>query len=192
MLPELPVLKPLEISCTSTDCEKNLHCFKPNKSMRMKNIRGVCRECGFKLNDPTRMAKCDINDLNFSINNLKYEYIRHYFWEVEIDQKAINYAKRKGLLELQSSVLQRIEKSLAVDVFRDGTQTPMRGNPIYYAQHATATCCRKCIEYWYDIPRNRDLTQKEKLFFAEMIMTYIKERIPNLADRGIKIPRIRK
>ncbi len=28
----------------------------------------------------------------------------------------------------------------------DGKQTPMRGHPVFIAQHATATCCRGCLE----------------------------------------------
>lgn len=27
----------------------------------------------------------------------------------------------------------------------DGKQTPMRGHPVFIAQHATATCCRGCL-----------------------------------------------
>ncbi|VFT76303.1 Uncharacterised protein [Klebsiella aerogenes] len=27
-----------------------------------------------------------------------------------------------------------------------GKQTPMRGHPVFIAQHATATCCRGCLE----------------------------------------------
>jgi hypothetical protein len=30
----------------------------------------------------------------------------------------------------------------------DGRQTPMRNHPVFIAQHATATCCRKCLEKW--------------------------------------------
>ncbi len=36
----------------------------------------------------------------------------------------------------------------------DGRQTPREGNTIFYAQHATASCCRTCIEYWHGIPKN--------------------------------------
>jgi len=27
----------------------------------------------------------------------------------------------------------------------DGKQTPMKNHPVFIAQHATATCCRKCL-----------------------------------------------
>lgn len=34
----------------------------------------------------------------------------------------------------------------------DGKQTPMRGHPVFIAQHATATCCRGCLAKWHNIP----------------------------------------
>jgi hypothetical protein len=43
----------------------------------------------------------------------------------------------------------------------DGRQTPMRGHPIFIAQHATATCCRGCLEKWHRIPCGRELTDEE-------------------------------
>jgi hypothetical protein len=43
----------------------------------------------------------------------------------------------------------------------DGRQTPMRGHPIFIAQHATATCCRGCLEKWHHIPQGRELSDEE-------------------------------
>jgi hypothetical protein len=43
----------------------------------------------------------------------------------------------------------------------DGRQTPMRGHPIFIAQHATATCCRGCLEKWHRIPQGRSLSELE-------------------------------
>src|SRR5688572_13783320 len=44
---------------------------------------------------------------------------------------------------------------------RDGKQTPMRGHPVFVAQHATATCCRGCLAKWHRIPAGRALTPAE-------------------------------
>jgi predicted Fe-S protein YdhL (DUF1289 family) len=44
----------------------------------------------------------------------------------------------------------------------DGKQTPMRGHPIFIAQHATATCCRGCLEKWHAIPRGQALSDAQK------------------------------
>ena len=43
----------------------------------------------------------------------------------------------------------------------DGRQTPMRGHPIFVAQHATATCCRGCLAKWHRIPEGRPLIPEE-------------------------------
>ena len=43
----------------------------------------------------------------------------------------------------------------------DGKQTPMRGHPIFIAQHATATCCRGCLAKWHRIPQGQPLTPEE-------------------------------
>lgn len=42
-------LKPLKISCTSTDCDNNLHCFKSTQQMKRRNEQGKCRKCGVDL-----------------------------------------------------------------------------------------------------------------------------------------------
>jgi hypothetical protein len=44
----------------------------------------------------------------------------------------------------------------------DGKQTPYRGHPIFVAQHATACCCRGCLQKWHGIPRGQPLTQAEQ------------------------------
>jgi hypothetical protein len=43
----------------------------------------------------------------------------------------------------------------------DGRQTPMRGHPIFVAQHATATCCRGCLAKWHHIPEGKPLTPEQ-------------------------------
>ena len=43
----------------------------------------------------------------------------------------------------------------------DGRQTPWHGFPAFPAQHATATCCRGCLEKWHGIERGRALTAAE-------------------------------
>lgn len=43
----------------------------------------------------------------------------------------------------------------------DGKQTPYRGHPVFIAQHATACCCRGCLQKWHGIPKGRALTPEE-------------------------------
>lgn len=65
-------------------------------------------------------------------------------------------------------------------IINDGRQTPMKGHPTFIAQHATATCCRGCLEKWYGIPKGRCLTDDEINYFVSLIMEWIKEELGDL------------
>ena len=186
-------LKPLKITCKSADCERGLHCFSQTKKMRIANQAGQCRYCGAKLIDVSRLSKRDLADVNYTFKALKYELWRHYYWHIEIDQKAINHARRKGKVGMRAAAEKRIRNSVGVaNPYRDGIQTPKKGNAIYYAQHATASCCRKCIEEWHGIPIGQALTSDQIKYFIELAMLYIEERLPFLTENGEYLPPIRK
>jgi hypothetical protein len=54
----------------------------------------------------------------------------------------------------------------------DGKQTPMRGHPVFIAQHATATCCRGCLEKWHAIP-GRALSEPEQRYMVQVIHRWL-------------------
>ena len=185
-----PELKPLKITCTSSDCERSLHCFKKSRKM-VEADRGKCRACGANLIDWKRVHKRDVKDAQYTFDALKMELFRHHFWHEEIDEKAIRHAKRKGRKGLIESARNRLIKKVAVTNNRyDGLQTPFEGNIIFYAQHALACCCRKCIEYWHGIPVNKEMDENQIEYFVDMIMMYIENRMPDLTENGEYVPRI--
>ncbi len=53
-----------------------------------------------------------------------------------------------------------------------------------YAQHATATCCRDCLDYWHGIAKGRELSDEELNYLSELACLYIEDRIPNLTNAG--------
>jgi hypothetical protein len=55
----------------------------------------------------------------------------------------------------------------------DGKQTPYRGHPVFVAQHATATCCRSCLERSHQIPKGRELTREEIGYVVDVISRWI-------------------
>jgi hypothetical protein len=182
---------PLKISCTATNCGNNLHCFKAHRKMAVGD-RGKCRQCGADLVDWTRVHLRNIGDAAHTFAALKHELIRHHFFHKAIDDTAVTHARRKGRINLYLAVRLRLEKCLApAEPPRDGRQTPLEGNAIYYAQHATACCCRKCLEYWHAIPQGRPLTAKQLEYCVALIELYLKERLPNLKDESEKVPRRR-
>jgi hypothetical protein len=184
-------LKPLKITCTKTDCKIGLHCFLQSRKMRKENRSGECRDCGAKLVDWSRVRKLDLSDVAYTFSMLKYELIRHHFWHIEFDQKAINHANRKGKKGMGIAAEKRIRRSVGpAEPAFDGRQTPKSGNIICYAQHATATCCRKCIQEWYGIKLGVALTEQQIAYFTSLIMLFIEDRMPQLREEGINVPRI--
>ena len=60
----------------------------------------------------------------------------------------------------------------------DGRQTPMRGHPIFIAQHATATCCRGCLEKWHRISRGKELTEEQIEYVVAVLSRWLKSDTP--------------
>lgn len=69
---------------------------------------------------------------------------------------------------------------------KDGKQTPYRGHPVFVAQHATATCCRGCLERWHDIPKGRAMTEDEQAYAVDVICRWIEA---DLTATGRRVPR---
>jgi Domain of unknown function (DUF4186) len=61
--------------------------------------------------------------------------------------------------------------------YKDGKQTPYRGHPVFVAQHATATCCRSCLERWHEIPRGRELSAAERAYVVHVIWRWIEREL---------------
>jgi hypothetical protein len=189
-----------KISCTKSDCKNDLHCFRQTSKMKAANESGKCRACDTELSEWHKLQQMNISNVDQTFELLKKEFIRHYFWHTEIDQWAVNHALNKGRIRLRESVVSRLQNSVGAvhemtdgkkRPYRDGQQTPFGGNSIYYAQHATASCCRTCLEYCHGIPQGRDLTEKEVSYLTDLVMRYLDERLPQLADYPQKQPRIR-
>ena len=59
----------------------------------------------------------------------------------------------------------------------DSKQTPMRGHPVFIAQHATGCCCRGCFSKWHQIPAGRQLTIAEQQYAVAVLMAWIERQI---------------
>ena len=93
----------------------------------------------------------------------------------KLKDKDKEYISQKGLDTIKSHAKDFIAKRIApADISNDGKQTPMRGHPVFIAQHATATCCRGCIEKWHKFKKGVELNEKQQEYLVEVIMEWIK------------------
>ena len=87
-----------------------------------------------------------------------------------LKQKDIDYINEKGLDTIRQHAADFIAKREApAYIANDGKQTPMRGHPVFIAQHATATCCRECIRKWHKMQPGRELSQVQQDYLVDII-----------------------
>lgn len=86
----------------------------------------------------------------------------------------IDYVNEKGIDTIENHAHDFINERLRpANIPNDGRQTPMKNHPVFIAQHATATCCRGCLEKWHHISKNRELTDDEVDQIVSLIMAWI-------------------
>jgi hypothetical protein len=91
-----------------------------------------------------------------------------------LEGKELEQLKAKGIESIMNEARGFIKTRLAPAHPRnDGKQTPWRNHPVFVAQHATATCCRKCIAKWHDIRKGHELTGEEQNYIAEVIRRWL-------------------
>lgn len=114
-------------------------------------------------------------NIDLVLYNLSKSKFRNSF---HLKLKDIDYVNDKGLDNISEHAYDFINKRLKdVSKVNDGKQTPMKGHPVFIAQHATATCCRGCISKWHGIDKNKILDDNEIKYINKVIMTWIKKEI---------------
>ena len=92
----------------------------------------------------------------------------------KLNSKDMAYLQQKGLSTVLDHAEDFIQSRLAPAVIEnDGKQTPMRGHPVFVAQHATATCCRQCLAKWHKIPKSKALNKEEIRYIIVIIMAWL-------------------
>jgi hypothetical protein len=83
-------------------------------------------------------------------------------------------AELRGPQTMRAHAAEIIGERLApAEPRNDGRQTPYRNHPVFVAQHATATCCRSCLETWHGIAKNHQLDRDERAYVVEVIGRWI-------------------
>jgi predicted Fe-S protein YdhL (DUF1289 family) len=88
------------------------------------------------------------------------------------------YVETWGLAAVMKHGAKFIAERLAPAFPRnDGKQTPWRNHPIFVAQHATATCCRGCLEKVHEITKGHALTEIESAYVLRILERWIAEQV---------------
>lgn len=97
-----------------------------------------------------------------------------------LKDKDILYIEDKGIDKIREHAYDFVTKRLAdTSNVTDGKQTPMKGHPVFIAQHATGTCCRRCLEKWHHISKNKNMTDDDIKYVVDIIMSWIEKEYNN-------------
>lgn len=114
-------------------------------------------------------------NFKYYLSRLQKSKFRSGFYLKGKDKK---YYFEKGEKKIKEHARDFVKNRLAPsEISNDGKQTPMRGHPVFIAQHATATCCRGCLEKWYKIEKGKTLSCEEQEFIVNLIMAWIKKEV---------------
>ena len=99
-------------------------------------------------------------------------------------KKELDYVREKGLDEIKKHAADIIRTRIApAYIENDGKQTPMKNHPVFIAQHACACCCRGCLNKWYNVPENTELSALQQEKIVALIMAWIQKELENEKNR---------
>ena len=117
-------------------------------------------------------VECDLSGL---FGRLSRSDFRSRFRLKPVD---FEYIDKKGMDTIRRHAEDFVRKRLApASIPNDGKQTPMRGHPVFIAQHATGCCCRRCLAKWHHIPAGHELTFEEQRYVVAVLMEWIRRQL---------------
>ena len=115
------------------------------------------------------------NAYDAAFARLKKSKFRSRFRLSEADRK---YIAEKGIETIRRHCEDFIRTRLApASPPNDGKQTPMRGHPVFVAQHACACCCRDCLAKWWKVPRGVEIPAGRQRGIVDFLMAWIKREM---------------
>ncbi len=95
-----------------------------------------------------------------------------------LTEKDREYIRKKGLDTVRRHAEELVRDRLSsAEPINDGKQTPMRGHPVFVAQHACACCCRGCLFKWYKVKKGKELTSVQQEKIVNLLMAWIEKEI---------------
>jgi predicted Fe-S protein YdhL (DUF1289 family) len=122
-----------------------------------------------------------MNNLDELFDWLAQSQFRRQF---HLRKRERHYLQDKGMAVILDHARTFVGDRLApAEPKNDGKQTPWGNHPVFVAQHATATCCRGCLQKWHGIPKGRSLTATEQDYIIRVIEHWLQIEIANTAPK---------
>ena len=92
--------------------------------------------------------------------------------------RELAYLQTWGLPHVMKQADDLLRRRLFPEVIpNDGRQTPWGNHPVFVAQHATATCCRGCLEKTHEIAKGHALSEEERAHVLAVIERWLRSAL---------------
>lgn len=116
-----------------------------------------------------------MNDLDDLFRRLAASSFRRRF---KLEGRERAYLEMWGVPHVMKQAAELIRTRLApAQPKNDGRQTPWRNHPVFVAQHATATCCRGCLEKTHAIAKGHELDAAEMKHVLDTIERWLTQQL---------------
>lgn len=113
--------------------------------------------------------------INEALSRLSKSSFRSKF---HLTKKDKEYIEVKGIDTIKRHAEDFVRERLApAEPANDGKQTPMRGHPVFVAQHACACCCRGCLYKWYNVKKGISLNEVQQEKIVNLLMAWIEKEL---------------
>lgn len=112
--------------------------------------------------------------------------------QFKLNAEERDYLVSHGIPRILEHAAKLIAERLApAHPHNDGKQTPYRGHPVFVAQHATATCCRGCMEQWHGIRQGQALSPGQQAYIQQVLAYWlqIQQALPEPPRRKPRLKR---
>jgi hypothetical protein len=180
---------PLAVTCKQTKCSPDIRPTERRHSFltlsgALPGVAGTCRNCGSDVVDWDRCHERDPHDIGGLVVELRKELIRDVYWGEPLPERIRRLALARDSSALQLSQAKLLNRALTPPQ-SENPWLPMHtyyghkdgARIVHCAQHATATCCRKCLEQWHGIPVEHRLTNRELSYFKQLTWHYTVRRL---------------
>jgi hypothetical protein len=97
---------------------------------------------------------------------------------LDMGEPEIEYVQSRGVDILQLHAADFVRKRIApAEPKNDGRQTPLKGHPVFIAQHATGTSDREKLQKFHGIKQGVELTENEVAYIVDVIIRWIQEQV---------------
>ena len=116
-----------------------------------------------------------LDDIDRRLDRLAQQAFRARF-VLRGRERALAQTRGPDVMRLHAEQLIR-ERVAPAQPRKDGKQTPYKGHPVFVAQHATATCCRTCMQKWHAIEKGAELTDEQVAYVVDVIHRWIARQL---------------